>query len=126
MAAQRHIATVPNTAGLSLTRVGLFQGLRALAWCGNDLYGSRGYELVRARVSDGDIVWSPVAQYQPEWWRRLTSSSRLAFRLVRDGFHALAVLSAGHIVAAVPGAIVTLPPEEKQFQVSHRVLRGTR
>lgn len=126
MAAQRHIGTVPTTAGLSLTRVASFPGLRALAWCGNDLYGSRGYELVRARVDDGCVRWAPVAQYQPKWWRSLTASSRLTFRLVRDGFHALAVLSSGHIVAAVPGAIVTLLPEEKQFQVSHRVMRGTR
>ena len=32
----------------------------------------------------------------------------------------------GHIVAAVPGAILTLAPGESEFQLSHRVLRGTR
>jgi len=48
------------------------------------------------------------------------------FRLLRDGFHALAVLSSGHLVAAVPGAIITLVPGETKFRVSHKVVRGTR
>jgi len=46
--------------------------------------------------------------------------------LCRDGFHALVVLSTGHFVAAVPGAIITLPPGQDEFKVSHRVNRGTR
>jgi hypothetical protein len=45
---------------------------------------------------------------------------------VRDGFHALAVLPAGNIVAAVPGAIATLRQGETEFRVTHRVTRGTR
>jgi hypothetical protein len=126
MAALRHIATASITTGPMLTAVASYPRLRALAWCGNDLYGSRGYELVRARIDDSAVVWSSVARYQPVWWRRLTSSSRLAFRAMRDGFHALAVLSSGHMVAAVPGAIVTLLPQETQFRISHRMLRGTR
>ena len=72
------------------------------------------------------IEWQPVARYVPVWWRNLSASSRPTFRLFRDGFHALATLAAGHIVAAVPGAIVTLFPGEDEFKVSHRVLRGTR
>jgi len=47
-------------------------------------------------------------------------------RLCRDGFHALAVLSSGHLVGAVPHAIVTLAPGESEFRTSHRLLRGTR
>jgi hypothetical protein len=74
----------------------------------------------------GAIEWQTVARYIPEWWRNLSVRSRLTFRLVRDGFHALSTLSSGHIVAAVPGAIVTLGPGETDFQLSHRVLRGTR
>ena len=46
--------------------------------------------------------------------------------MFRDGFHALATLGSGHIVAAVPGAILTLAPGESEFRLSHRVLRGTR
>jgi hypothetical protein len=67
-----------------------------------------------------------VARYEPEWWRILTSSSRLSYRLVRDGFHALAVHPQGNLIAAVPGAIATLRPGENEFDVSHKILRGTR
>ena len=72
------------------------------------------------------VAWEHVARYPPVWWRNLSVSSRLTFRLFRDGFHALAVLASGHIVAAVPGAILTLAPGEDEFRVSHRILRGTR
>jgi len=77
-------------------------------------------------VSPKDIRWENVGDYQPPWWRNVTSSARLTSRLFRDGFHALAVLSSGHLVAAVPHAILTLPPGEERFQVAHRVVRGTR
>ncbi len=33
-----------------LIRVARFPGLRALAWSGDQLYASRGYQLVRARI----------------------------------------------------------------------------
>ncbi|MGH9504293.1 MAG: hypothetical protein ACRD20_15700 [Terriglobales bacterium] len=77
-------------------------------------------------MSSNPVEWQRVADYGPAWWRNLSASSRLTFRLFRDGFHALATLGSGHIVAAVPGAILTLPPDGNEFQVSHRVLRGTR
>ena len=72
------------------------------------------------------IEWQPVARYVPAWWRNLSAASRLTFRLFRDGFHALATLASGHMVAAVPGAILTIAPGESEFKISHRVLRGTR
>jgi hypothetical protein len=50
----------------------------------------------------------------------------LGSRFFRDGFHALAVLPPGHLIGAVPGAIVTLSPGETEFRVSHRVIRGLR
>jgi hypothetical protein len=46
--------------------------------------------------------------------------------LVRDGFHALAVLPSGGLVAAVPGAIVTLRANEAEFRRTHAITRGTR
>lgn len=52
--------------------------------------------------------------------------NRLSSRLLRDGFHALAMLPSGAVVAAVAGAIVTLPPGEKNFRVTHEITRGTR
>ena len=63
---------------------------------------------------------------RPAAWRTVTSSSRLTSRLFRDGFHALVALSSGHLVGAVPDAIVTLAPGDTEFRVSHKLLRGTR
>jgi hypothetical protein len=70
--------------------------------------------------------WEHVARHIPGPWRNFSSSWRLTSRLFRDGFHALAILSTGHLVAAVPHAIVTLAPGESELRVSHKVLRGTR
>jgi hypothetical protein len=111
-----------------LAPVAVFPRLRVLAWRGDVLYASRGYSLLRARLKTNSqpIEWQLVARYVPAWWRNLSVSSRLTFRLFRDGFHALATLASGHMVAAVPGAILTLPPGKTEFELSHRVLRGTR
>jgi hypothetical protein len=111
---------------LNIVPVAAFPGLKTLAWRGDWLYASRGYSLLRVNTSKEAIEWQPVAHYVPVWWRNLSVGSRLTFRLFRDGFHALASLASGHIVAAVPGAILTLAPGEIEFKVSHRVLRGTR
>lgn len=109
-----------------LTRVATFPRLRALAWHGDTLYASRGYTLLSTKVNASEIKWITVAKYRPAPWRNLSCLSRLTFRFFREGFHALAVLSSGHLVAAVPGAIITLAPGERQFRLSHTVLRGTR
>ena len=126
MAAQRHVAKVSQPAGMSLTAVASFERMRALYWQGNELFVSRGYRLLRARIRGERIEWNEIGLYEPAWWRRLSSSSRLASRVVRDGFHALAVSPSGNIVAAVPGAVITLPAGESRFRMSHKVMRGTR
>lgn len=102
-------------------------GLRALAWDRDWLYASRGYQLLRARVQDPThLNWECVADYRPSWNRRLSVTNRLAARLFRDGFHALAVLPSGALVAAVPRAILTLAPGETYFRQTHPITRGTR
>ena len=102
-------------------------GLRVLAWDGDWLYVSRGYTLLRARVQDpSNLSWESVADFRPPWKRRLSVTSRLTARLFRDGFHALAILPSGSVVAAVPGAIVTLAPGETNFRQTHTIFRGTR
>jgi hypothetical protein len=126
MAAHDSSRTQPDV--LNVVPVAVFPRLRALAWRDDWLYASRGYSLLRAKmkaISD-PIEWQPVAHYVPAWWRNLSVSSRLTFRLFRDGFHALATLGSGHMVAAVPGAILTVAPGESEFTGSHRMLRGTR
>jgi hypothetical protein len=119
-------AARPNV--LNVVPVAVFPRLRALAWREDWLYASRAYSLMRAQIKPipGPIEWQLVARYVPAWWRNLSASSRLTFRLFRDGFHALTTLASGHMVAAVPGAILTVAPGEDEFKVSHRVLRGTR
>jgi hypothetical protein len=114
------------TAQLELERIARFPGLRALTWDGDTLYASRGYSLLRLNLNHSQTGWQEVGRFRPPWWRNLTSASHLTFRLVRDGFHALAVLPSGNLVAAVPGAVITLAPGETEFRVTHRVRRGTR
>ena len=111
-----------------LERIAAFPRLRALAWQDDLLYASRGYSLLRARLNPNSaaVEWQRVARYSPPWLRNVSASTKLTFRLFRDGFHALTVLSSGHVVAVVPGAILTLVPGEGKFRVSHRILRGTR
>src|SRR5579859_3388254 len=110
--ALRLVARVPN--------------LRALAWSGNVLYASQGYELRRAVIREPSIAveWQTVAIFRPGWRRTLSVRNRLSSRLFRDGFHALAVLPSGESVAAVPGAIVTLEPGESEFRKTFAITRG--
>ena len=110
---------------LALTKIATFRRTRALAWSGDVLYGSRGYQVLSSRPQDS-LDWHPVASFEPIAWRNLTSGIRLSNRLVRDGFHALCVLPSGHMIGAVPGAIVTRSPQESRFEVTHKIGRGTR
>ena len=111
----------------ALTRVARFPGLRALAWHGDTLYASRGYELLRTKVTDAsNLSWERVASFHPPLRARFSVASRLTARLFRDGFHALAVLPSFALVAAVPGAIITLRQGETEFVRTHTIIRGTR
>ena len=117
-----------RTANVGLIRRARVAGLRALAWSGDTLYASRGYDLLRARVQDPSRVlhWEFIGSFRPSWRRKLSVRNRLTARLFRDGFHALAVLPSGSLVAALPTAIVTRGVNESQFRVTHRIIRGTR
>jgi hypothetical protein len=116
----------PPSSSSPLSLVERKPGLRALAWAGDVLYASRGYQVLRGSIRSGRFSWEPVARFRPAAWRALTSANRLASRLLRDGFHALAVLPSGRLVGAVPGAIVTFAPGDLAFRITHRVTRGTR
>ena len=111
-----------------LIGIARFPRLRVLAWAGDQLYASRGYQLLRASVQDPSsaLTWQPVADFHAEWRRQLSVMNGLTARLFRDSFHALAVLPSGGLVAAVPGAIVTLRRGETEFGRTHSILRGTR
>ena len=122
------MATAPAIAPASLKAelVATLPNCRALAWQGDRLYLSRGYDLYSARMTATPFQWNKVASYSPPWHRRISSAFSLSSRLFRDGFHALSVLPSGNLVAAVPGAIVTLKTGETEFRVTHRIDRGTR
>jgi hypothetical protein len=117
----------PASVG-SLSLRARFPGLRCLAWSGDILYASRGYELLQARIESPIRVpnWDRLGIFRPNWKRRLSAATNLTSRLFRDGFHALAVLPSGACVGAVPGAIITLKPGEKEFGISHHITRGKR
>ncbi len=126
---ERELGAATSSA-ISLRKIAAWRGIRVLAWHGDVLYGCRGYELVSLPVAQAgraeNAGWETVANFFPEWWRNITSRSRLTYRLVRDGFHAFAVIDDKMMIAAVPGAIVTRTPESNQFRPTHKVLRGTR
>ena len=125
MATQRIVSAQIDLA-LQLQELATIPRLRALAWDSDVLYASRDYTLLKARATSEQFEWVPVGQYHPEWWRTLTVKSRFSYRLVRDGFHALAIHPGGNLIAAVPGAIATLPAGQPEFRISHRIVRGTR
>jgi hypothetical protein len=112
-----------------LRRIAVWHGIRVLAWDGDVLYGCRGYQIVRLQ-QDKSQEWKVIARYRPVWWRNFTSRTALSYRLVRDGFHALAIFGSNlkdrTMVGAVPGALVTLTPGGDEFHVTHRIQRGTR
>src|SRR6266700_1567157 len=113
-------------SGLNVEVIATLPNFRALAWQADRLYVSRGYDLYSARMIGSQLQLQKVATYAPEWRRRISSRAALTSRLFRDGFHALSVLPSGNLVAAVPGAIVTLKAGETEFQVTHKIARGTR
>ena len=134
------------SSALKLRIVAAWRGIRVLAWDGDVLYGCRGYQIVRlnARLQIRPHVdrpqigesepWEVIASFRPFWWRNVTSRFALMYRLMRDGFHALAILASPlegqtkdqTMVGAVPGALVTRTPGSDEFHVTHQVQRGTR
>src|SRR5262245_61981594 len=78
------------------------------------------------RLDPREIRWEAIAKFTPAWKRRLSVTNPLAARAFRDGFHALAVLRSGALIGAVPGAIVTWSPGEREFRIGQVITRGTR
>src|ERR1051326_8026566 len=108
---------------LEVQPLGTYPGLRALAWDGDLLYASRGYTLLKTRPRTGTVGWTRVADAEADWWRKLTCKANLSARLVRDGFHALAIHRDGNLVAALPGSIATLTKGDDRFRLSHAIVR---
>src|SRR5262249_7755988 len=113
---------------MELQKIAEFPGTRVLCWDRDALYASRGYEVFAAKVSaEGTLsLWNFVGSYRCGLSRTFTCATRLTSRFFRDGFHALAVLSSGHLFAAAPGRILRLMPGGGELHSCHRLLRGTR
>jgi hypothetical protein len=131
MVREAHYAGPASTSSpaINLRKLGSWHGIRVLVWRGKDLYGCRGYELLRLDSRDigsGKTSWQPVARFRPIWWRRLTARNTLSYRLVRSGFHALAIADGESMIAAAPGAIITRDQAGGEFKLTHKVVRGTR
>ena len=120
------VLTERPSKNLKLIPLAQLPSLRALLWNQNQLYISRGYSLYKTSVTGFEISCEFVARFWPPVWRVLTSQFRLSSRVFRDGFHTLAALRSGHLIAAVPGAILVRSPGETEFKISHRITRGTR
>jgi phosphoribosyl-AMP cyclohydrolase len=130
--------TVDASSALKLRRAAAWRGIRVLAWDSDILYGGRGYQIVRLQTQQVDrrhigepAAWEAVASFRPVWWRSLTSRTAMSYRLMRDGYHALAILNNRQtndrtMVGAVPGALVTRTPGNNEFHITHRVQRGIR
>ena len=119
MTESRRDGSAIPTHALQLRRVAAYRGIRVLTWAEGHLYACRGYEVIRLRA--GTSQWEQLARFRPAWWRNITSRNALSHRLVRDGFHALAVLSDQTIVGAVPGALVTKAPGSDELHTRHAV-----
>src|SRR5208282_3937231 len=124
-------------SALKLRKAAAWRGIRVLAWDGNILYGCCGYQIVRLQIhADRQQIlqraeWQPVASFHPVWWRNLTSRTAMTYRLMRDGFHALAILGNAQtnertLVGAVPGALITQTSNTHEFRITHRLQRGIR
>jgi len=116
-------------ASIAIRKLSAHRALRVLAWDRDILYASRAYQLLSLKptsASNSKTAWEKVATFHPAWWRNLTSCTNLTHRLVRDGFHALAVLSDQTMIAAVPGAIATRALNTSEFLPTHKIQRGTR
>ena len=119
--------TLTQEVADKVVRCARLQGTRALAWDGNTLYISRAYKLLPASIDNfSALKWQEVESSALPGSAGSRFRIRLTARLLRDGFHALAVLPSGGLVAALPGVIGTLVPGESEFRETYRIRRGTR
>lgn len=133
-AGQDDAVKTTQSSAINLRKLGAWRGIRVLAWDGAILYACRGYQLVRLDARDlqsGNHEWEAVAYLTPSRWRNFTAHNKITYRLMRDGFHALAITSeketnGRRMIAAVPGAVVTKAAASAEFRITHRILRGTR
>jgi hypothetical protein len=114
-----------STLSARLSHIATLKGVRALAWDRDQLYASRGYRVLRARITGDELTWEEVGAFSPSAWRSISSTFRLTSRLTREGFHSL-VAARGSLVAAAAGNIVRIASGESQFTITHKVRRGTR
>ena len=112
------------TAELRLRPLHRIPNRRALLWDDDVLYASQGYVLWRWLQREDR--WESVARYRPGLARTVSASIRPTARLLRDGFHALGLLSDGSLIAILPGTLAVLEKGAATFEPVFRIRRGTR
>lgn len=91
---------------------------------GETLYVGRGLDLLRSR--DGGAHFELIGRAPGGPVARRLAAKEYSSRLLRTGFHGLAPLPDGGLLAIVRGAILFQGPSDARFSVAQRVRRGSR
>ena len=112
---------------MNLERLDRFPGKRVLTWFDDVLYASEGYWILKYQQGQiGHSNWIKVAEFRPDWIRRIEVSNRYSSRLMRNGFHILKVLQSGRLVVVIDGNIVLANSSDMVFRAVFNIPRGTR
>jgi hypothetical protein len=90
---------------------------------GGTLWAARGLDLLRS--TDGGGSFELVARAPGGPWRRRLAEGELSSRFLGTGFHGLAPLPGGGLLAIVRGALLHKAAGEPKFSLAHRVERGS-
>ncbi len=98
--------------------------LRVLHVDGTEVWAGRGLTLLHS--ADGGASFQERGRVPGRLAQRLLSRNELTTRLFRTGFHAVAPLPGGALVAVVRGAVLHLRADAQEFELAHSIQRGKR
>ena len=112
---------------MNLEQIGRFPRKRVLTWDDDALYASEGYKILKYQQDHtGHGEWSKVAEFRPDWFRRIEISNKYSSRLMRNGFHVLKIMQSGRLVGVIDGKIVLAESSDMEFRPVFDIPRGTR
>ena len=112
---------------MNLEKIGRFPRKRVLTWDEDALYASEGYKILKYQQNHiGHGEWSKVAEFRPDWFRRIEISNKYSSRLMRNGFHVLKIMQSGRLVGVIDGKIVLAESSDMEFRPVFDIPRGTR
>lgn len=98
--------------------------LRVLHVHGDEVWAGRGLTLLHSK--DGGATFQPLGHVPGHLAQRLLSRAELTTRLFRTGFHAVAPLPNGALIALICGAVLHLAAGAQEFRLAHPIRRGKR